>query len=77
LHRASIPYALSFVFSFSSSRLVLHLLGTQTRHVLTAPFHSQHIAAPPITVYETQANLADHEKVQGTDGGLQRASQGY
>ncbi|KAJ7243711.1 galactose-binding domain-like protein [Mycena rebaudengoi] len=37
----------------------------------------EHIAAPPITVYETQANLADHEKVQGTDGGLQRASQGY
>ncbi|KAF8208406.1 PITH domain-containing protein [Mycena galopus ATCC 62051] len=24
----------------------------------------------PITVYETQANLADHEKIQGTDGGL-------
>ncbi|KAJ6511895.1 galactose-binding domain-like protein [Mycena vitilis] len=24
----------------------------------------------PVTVYETQANLADHEKIQGTDGGL-------
>ncbi|KAJ7920737.1 DUF1000-domain-containing protein [Mycena leptocephala] len=23
-----------------------------------------------VTVYETQANLADHEKIQGTDGGL-------
>lgn len=23
---------------------------------------------PVITVYETQANLADHEKIQGTDG---------
>jgi len=25
---------------------------------------------PIITVYESQANLADHEKIQGTDGGL-------
>ncbi|KAF7357488.1 PITH domain-containing protein [Mycena sanguinolenta] len=24
----------------------------------------------PVTVYETQANLADHEKIQGTDGGM-------
>jgi len=23
-----------------------------------------------ITVYETQANLADHEKIQGTEGAL-------
>ncbi|KAJ7457595.1 PITH domain-containing protein [Mycena galericulata] len=27
-------------------------------------------SSPVITVYETQANLADHEKIQGTDGGL-------
>ncbi|TDL26323.1 DUF1000-domain-containing protein [Rickenella mellea] len=25
---------------------------------------------PVITVYETQANLADHEKIQGTDSGM-------
>jgi len=25
---------------------------------------------PVITVYESQANLADHEKIQGTDGGV-------
>jgi len=27
---------------------------------------------PIITVYEAQANLADHEKIQGTDGALSR-----
>lgn len=27
---------------------------------------------PIITVYETQANLADHEKIQGTDGAMSR-----
>ncbi|KAF9516905.1 hypothetical protein BS47DRAFT_1326836 [Hydnum rufescens UP504] len=27
---------------------------------------------PVVTVYETQANLADHEKIQGTDGFLSR-----
>jgi PITH domain len=33
-------------------------------------FHSllQHKNKPVITVYETQANLADHEKIQGLDG---------
>lgn len=25
---------------------------------------------PIIAVYESQANLADHEKIQGTDGGV-------
>ncbi|KAL5526809.1 hypothetical protein ACEPAF_8534 [Sanghuangporus sanghuang] len=25
---------------------------------------------PVVTVYESQANLADHEKIQGTDGGM-------
>ncbi|KAF8656824.1 hypothetical protein AX16_002372 [Volvariella volvacea WC 439] len=34
------------------------LLGTWT----------QHKSAPVITVYEAQANLADHAKIQGTDG---------
>lgn len=29
---------------------------------------SQRKSDPVITVYETQANLADHEKIQGTDG---------
>lgn len=28
----------------------------------------QHKNKPIITVYETQANLADHEKIQGLDG---------
>ncbi|KAI0261692.1 hypothetical protein BGY98DRAFT_940617, partial [Russula aff. rugulosa BPL654] len=29
---------------------------------------------PVITVYESQANLADHEKIQGTDGNLNMPS---
>ncbi|KAH7919369.1 DUF1000-domain-containing protein [Leucogyrophana mollusca] len=29
---------------------------------------SERKANPVITVYETQANIADHEKIQGTDG---------
>lgn len=29
---------------------------------------SQHRTQPVISVYETQANLADHEKIQGTAG---------
>jgi hypothetical protein len=32
----------------------------------SSPF--QHKNKPIITVYETQANLADHEKIQGLDG---------
>jgi len=32
----------------------------------SSPF--QHKQKPVITVYETQANLADHEKIQGLDG---------
>ncbi|KAJ7202885.1 DUF1000-domain-containing protein [Mycena pura] len=31
---------------------------------------TEHKSSAVITVYETQANLADHEKIQGTDGGL-------
>ena len=31
-------------------------------------FPLQRKSDPVITVYETQANLADHEKIQGTDG---------
>ena len=26
----------------------------------------------PVTVYEAQANLADHEKIAGTDGNFSR-----
>jgi hypothetical protein len=33
---------------------------------ISSPF--QHKNKPIITVYETQANLADHEKIQGLDG---------
>ena len=29
--------------------------------------HFQHKNKPVITVYETQANLADHKKIQGLD----------
>ena len=32
----------------------------------SSPFQHKH--QPVITVYETQANLADHEKIQGLDG---------
>jgi hypothetical protein len=31
---------------------------------------TEHKNKPIITVYETQANLADHEKIQGLDGTL-------
>jgi hypothetical protein len=34
-------------------------------------FH-QHKNNPVITVYEAQANIADHPKIQGTDGALSR-----
>lgn len=32
------------------------------------PIALQRKGNPVITVYEAQANLADHEKIQGTDG---------
>lgn len=31
-------------------------------------WHLQRKSNPVITVYEAQANLADHKKIQGTDG---------
>jgi hypothetical protein len=30
---------------------------------------------PVVTVYESQANLADHEKIQGTEGNFSKPSQ--
>jgi hypothetical protein len=35
---------------------------------------SQRKSDPVITVYETQANLADHERIQGTDGNFSTTS---
>ena len=37
-------------------------------HYQEFSFFFQHKNKPIITVYETQANLADHEKIQGLDG---------
>ena len=54
----------------------LGFLGTWTEVELMSyyqecpftPFIWQKKHQPIITVYEAQANLADHEKIQGTDG---------
>ncbi|KAJ7109028.1 PITH domain-containing protein [Mycena crocata] len=43
---------------------------TQIYYVSFLGHWTERKSSPVITVYETQANLADHEKIQGTDGGL-------
>jgi len=65
---AKFPNVSSVTLYFPSSQ------GAETVRLYYVGFlgtWSERIMEPVITVYESQANLADHEKIQGTEGGLQ------
>jgi hypothetical protein len=49
--------------------------GAVQHHVPDDPSLQQRKQDPVITVYESQANLADHEKIQGTEGNVSMPSQ--
>jgi len=50
------------------------LLWILSAQVLDDPSH-QRKQDPVITVYESRPNLADHEKIQGTEGNFSMPSQ--
>jgi hypothetical protein len=49
--------------------------GAVLPHLPDDPSLQQRKQDPIITVYESQANLADHEKIQGTEGNYNMPSQ--
>ena len=69
-------YYVGFLGQWSEVRLLFYESSAQQRiQVLDDPSSHQRKQDPVITVYESKPNLADHEKIQGTEGNFSMPSQ--
>ena len=68
-------YYVGFFGQWSEVRPLLSVSPARYRMFLTILSSHQRKQDPVITVYEAQANLADHEKIQGMEGNFSMPSQ--